>query len=506
MMSRRLGRYFLIGTVLGLLLATGCAPSRARYYSGLRASRLQAYHRWERQNREELTRPKIEGELSLEEAVRLSLEYSPQLQAALEGKARARGRLIEAYSEALPTVEVSADYTRLDQVFSVDLGVESFQVGDKDNYSYRIRITQPLFKGGTIPIAQRSARLFSYLSDEVVRGTAHNVIFQVARAYYDTLLAEHLIEVQEAALESAQAHLKDVDVRRQQGVATEYDVLRARVDVSNVQADLIEQRNRLDLARTSLLRAIGVSQRSSIELTTDLSYQEIAPDFFEAVKGAFENRPDIYQAVLNLDLQHEAVNEAYTHYLPRLEAYYWRLWAKPDPHVASMIEWGRQWQAGLSLTWTLFDGLAREGKIIQQNALLRQRQILLSDAEEQAIQEIRNAVLELQNAEELVQSQGLNLDRAQRALKLVQIGYREGVNTELEVLDGGAALTRTRGLYHTALHRHVAARLDLQRAMGILGPRGGTQGVPEQIGIPGYIEAFAKETEKTVEPRKSETP
>jgi outer membrane protein TolC len=289
------------------------------------------------------------------------------------------------------------------------------------------------------------------------------------------------VEVQEAALKSARAQLESVRARREEGVATEFDVLRARVDVSNIQAELIDQKSRLDSARARLMRVMGVSQRSRVSLETELEYQQAeAPSYFEAVRAAFTNRPDIYRAAINLDLQQEAVRNAYTNYFPNLEAYGWRLWAKPDPHEASNIQWDTQWQYGVRLNWRIFDGLAREGQIIQQQALARQRGIELADTEQQALQEVKDALAELESATELVESQKLNLRRADRALSLVQAGYREGVNTEVEVLDARTALTRARGLYHTALHRHTMARVVLQRAMGLLGPRPGADAVPEE--------------------------
>ena len=482
------------------VLAAGCAPSRSEYYTGLRGSRVSAYRRWERHDRKDEERPAVEGELDLEAAVRLCLRHNRELQAVGQEREEARGRIVEAYSEALPSVDLSASYGRLDQVFSVDLGVQSFQVGDRDNYEYQVRVSQPIYKGGAIATAWRAARLFSYLSDENVRAKVEGVIFEVANAYYDAVLAAHLIQVQEAALRAAQAHLHNVESRRRHGVATEYDALRARVDVSNFQAALIEQRNQRDLARSRLFRALGVSRQSKVELSTDLSYLEVAPTFSEAVRTAFCNRPDLYQATLNVDLQRESLREAHARYLPSLDAYYWHRWAKPDPHESSNIEWDRQWQAGLDLSWGLFDGLAREGRIIQQRALLRKQQILLSDTEEQALLEISNALFEIQNARELVDSQRLNLERADRALELVQAGYREGVNTEVEVLDATAALTQARGLYYTALHRHTVARIDLQRAMGILGPRPGTRQGRQELARPGHVPIPAKGTPKEAQP------
>lgn len=482
--------------VLILLLSGGCVPGRRAYFGTMRRHRSEAYRRWRaRERREEL--PRLDGPLYLEEAARLSLAHNASLRAILQQKENARGRVVEARSEALPAVTVGGEYARLDQVFVVDLGVQSFQVGDRDNYMYRVDVVQPLFKGGSIFIAQRAAKLFSYLTDERVRGTVTGVIFDVTDAYYAAVLAGRQVEVQEAALKSAQAQLESVRARRQEGVATEFDVLRARVDVSNIQAELIDQRSRLDSARARLLRVMGVSQRSRVTLETELQYErDEAPSFPAAVRAAFTNRPDIYRAAINLDLQQEAVKNAYTDYFPNLEAYGWRLWSKPDPHEASNIQWDTQWQYGVRLNWTIFDGLAREGRIIQQQALARQRGIELADAEQQALQEVKDALTELESATELVESQKLNLRRADRALSLVQAGYREGVNTELEVLDARAALTQARGLYYTALHRHTMARVNLQRAMGLLGPRPGAETVPEEAPPLGAVAAGGESEEE----------
>jgi len=483
-MSAR-GGALLVGISCVLTLAAGCAPARSQYYSGLGRSRLESFRRWDTPTRTD-RRPCVEGRLELEEAVRLALLYNPSLQAALQGKEMARGRVLSAYSEALPRVNLAGRYTRLDEVPTVDLGGGmTISTGELDNYSFQVTVTQPLFSG-TMMVAQRAARLYAYLSDENVRAAVENVVASVARAYFDALLAERLVAVQEDALGSARAHLKAVELRRQEGVATEYDVLRARVEVSNIQAELIEQKRRRDIALTVLLRSMGVSQRSDVELMTPLSYDEQEPPTLrEAVRVAFQNRPDIYQASIWVDLQEAARFEARSKWLPRLEATYSHIWSKPDRYGAS--RWGGQWQAGLGLMWTAFDGLAREGRIIQETALLRQREIQLEDAEQRALLEVKDALLELESARELVESQSLNLERAGRALELVKEGYDVGVNTEIEVLDARAALTRAKGLYYVALHRHTTARIALRRAMGLLCPEPGAAQVPQTMPSPAQI-------------------
>jgi len=86
--------------------------------------------------------------------------------------------------------------------------------------------------------------------------------------------------------------------------------------------------------------------------------------------------------------------------------------------------------------------------------------------------EVRQALLTVQDAEEFVDSQKLNLSRAAESLRLVEAGYREGVQSQVDVTDAQTAVTQTRGFYYQAIYDHCVARLSLQRAIGRLGVKG----------------------------------
>ncbi len=479
----------LIGAAL-VLCAGGCYTSRAVLYSEIDASRQLAYQRWAQAQGEE-NLPKLEGQLSLADAVRTALVYSKPLAQVLQQKDVARGQIVQAYGQALPTVEFNADYTRLDKVNSFNVGGTSVSLGYLDNYSAQLKVTQPLFKGAILPAIQ-GARLFRYLSDESVRKAVQDVVLSVGQTYYRVLLADQLYKVQESALQFAQANLQDVLEREKQGVAIRYDELRARLEVSTVKADLIRQRNERSRAMTALYRAMGASQRSDVDLTDELTYTPLAPTLEQAVEIAFTNRPDVISGELDVRLQKEVLKGLWSEYLPKIEGWALTGWGKPDPHNSMKNHWNDQWQAGLRLTWTLFDGLSREGGIIQQKAIARQSAITLSDTEQKLLEDVKNAILDLADADELVQSQQLNLQQANEALRLVQVGAREGVNTELEMLDAQSALFRARGLYYQALYSHVTARLTLQRALGIMGPPPGEGQVPKEAPPLGQIKEFEK--------------
>lgn len=463
---------------LGAGLLAGCASQRSMY-RGIEENRTRAYDAWLQAHRgEEATRPRAKGDLSLADALKLALTYNKSLQAVSREREIAQGGVTEAYSGVLPTVSGEAEYVRLDEAAEFDVGGQVISMGDANNYSAGLQVTQPLFRGGESAANWRAARWNALLADDRIREAVQDTIHQTAVAYYDTLLAQHLFEVNRAAVASARDYLSDVRIKYDQGIASQFDILRAEVDVSLFEAQMIQQQNQVNISKTKLLLAMGASQESEVTLSDRLEFIPLEPEIEEAVRIAFLNRPDLHQAELNLKLQEESWRAARSGYWPDISAFFEQVWANPDPHSSTRIEWGDAWTAGLAAQWPLFDGLGREGRVAREKARIRQRELQLASAEEQALLEVKQVILSLGDAAEFVESQSLNLERAREALRLAEIEYREGIQDAVTVTESRSALTRAEGLYYEAVYYHTVARLELQRALGVLGPRAGAAGSP----------------------------
>ncbi|MFH1550898.1 MAG: TolC family protein [Planctomycetota bacterium] len=477
----------LILPALAACLAAGCT-SRDALLRDVYTSRVDSYERWLDVHRGETeSEARLKGKLSLEDALKLSLLHSKPLQAILEEKEKARGTIVEAYGEVLPTVKIRGGYTRLDEVGVSSVGGREISLGSPHNYNASLEVTQPLYRGGAIGAALKAARIFALLSDETVRAEVQSTIYNVAFAYYEVLLAQELHKVNVEAVELAKEFLDDVRKRVKGGVGTRFDELRARVELSNFQAEEIQQRNKINRSTTLLLKEMGVSQDSEVVLSDELEHRAFEPNLEEAVKTAFEHRPDLYQRELNVRLQREAVKIAISRYFPSFDAFFTHEWSNPNPHDQTDIDWGRAWNGGITLEWTLFDGLSREGKLIQERALLRQSVINLVDAEENATREIHAVVLSVEDAEAFYESQKSNVELAEEGYRLVKLGREGGVNTEVEVYDAQTALTRAKGFYYESVYSHTLARLEMERAMGTLGPPPGFRSRPEDIQLPKTI-------------------
>ncbi len=449
-------------TILAICLSAtmaGCLPSDEQIETDMAIERRMAYQEWKKmRDSGDSSNARVDGPLSLDDAVKIALQYNKALQSTMQSRDIARGQRVAAWNVVLPNVTVTGGATRTES-YRNSLGL----MNDIDNYSTSVRVTQPIMQGAAIPATLRKARFFTALTDENIRLAVQTLISDVATSYYDVLLAQHLLETNREAVISAEAQLRVVTEKRKQETATDYEVLRAQVDVAAYRADMLSQQNSIDTNRVMLLKLMGVSQDSKITFSDKLVFLPMRPVFERAVEIASGLRPELRQAELNARIQDEAVRIAQSGFWPSIAGFFEQDWNGPHD------SWNRNpWSTGVSASVTL--GSDTPGNVIEQKAIARQRRIEILDAQEQMLSEIHTQINNLANAEEVVKSLDVNLSASREALRLVEIGFQAGVETELDVQDSRKALTDVQAKYYTALANHTKARLQLQLAMGVLGP------------------------------------
>ncbi|MDR1534446.1 MAG: TolC family protein [Planctomycetota bacterium] len=454
----------------GLLLPilAGCLPSDAGIEDELAAGRRQAYLEWKnRRERGGEGETRVDGPLSLDDAVRVALQYNKALQAALQDREITRGNRISAYAVVFPTFGLSGGNGH----------AEGGRGGYLDNYSAGLSVRQPIFDAAMSP-KLLSARLSTALTDERIRGQVQDLIAQVANTYYDVLLAQRLVDTHREALTSAETQFRMVSEKKRQETATEYDVLRAQVDVATYRASMQTEINNIDTNRVALLKLMGASQDSQVAFSDQLEFIPMRPVIERAVEIASGLRPDLRTSELTYRLEQEAVRLARSNFLPGLAGTFEQNWSEGANSAFGRNPWS--FRLGASLDF----GIDDYGGLVAARARARQSQIQILDTQETAVKEIRQYMNSLANAEETVKALEVNQDAAREALRLALVGYQAGVKTEVDVTDARKALTEVIGRYYQALANHTKARLNLQVAMGVLGPVRIDDNMPSPPGVP----------------------
>lgn len=404
--------------------------------------------------------PVISGNLSLDDAIKLAMANNRSLKTAYLTRFEAEGLILQAYAGAMPNATASSSAR---QALPDD--------GNADTYSVGVEVTQPLWRSGSVAAGLRYAKLYAASTDFTIREHVQATVYDVASQYMGVLLRQHLVQVYEAADAVSERLLKTAKSRRQQGTVSDYEVLRAEVEVANTNAELINGRNALQSSRVALFQTLGVSQESQVEFAGELEYSAEAYDLAAASAKAAVERPDIARAQAALHMAEERINVVKSEYGPSADAF-----AGGDYSNIGNFErgenddWNDEWTIGAKVSLTLFDGFERRGKLIEAKSKRDQAAESLRDTEDKAHVQVVNALLQLKYADELFNSQKKNIELAKEALRILEAGSSRGRNTQIEVLDARSALTEAMGAYYRAVHAQGLARLAIRHAMGTLSP------------------------------------
>jgi len=422
--------------------------------------------------------------LSRREALDLAFRYNRSLRMARLEKKRAAGQAEELRSVVMPQLSLTGSYTRLDEVPSADLGGGAIELGKLNNYSASLTLTQPLFLGGRMGAALRSARFVRRLADMGYREAEINLRAGALAAYDDLLLARHLVKVTEKSLETAREHAADAEKKFNEGVISRYELLRARVRVANVRAGSVAAGNAARMAETNLLRLLGLSLAAKVEPLDDLAVEPTKVGREEAFARARRERPDLRRLGLQLRLQEEKIRTVRADLLPSVQLMGSLSEEQPSRKDFTGGEaWEFSWNAGAQISIPIFDGLRTRGRLRQERARLEQIRLQRADLEAQIELEVTQALASLDDAEAMIESQQGNVEDAEEALRLVRVGRNEGVRTELEVIDAQTARDHARRSHYQALHAYRRALILLDRALGSAGAAAET-GPPEKTPVP----------------------
>ena len=408
--------------------------------------------------------------LSLEECLKIASENNRQVLIMDEAANQAEGKLTEAKAGRYPYISTTLNYTRIDQLQSFSMGGPKITTGSLDNYKGEVSIRQSIWTSGLISSGIRTAQLAQLMQKTQKEDLTHNLNFQIKKAYYDILLNEETVKVNLKTEESSLAHLDDVTKQHKQGLVSNYDLLRAKVQLSNIRAMLIQSQSILKRSKLFLINLMGLplEPTGDLILSDKLVYDEKVerPRFadFLGSPDRTARRADLRAAQINIDIQKESLRMAKAQGLPSFSIVGNYGEENPSRYVFGDPKWGDYWNISAMISIPVFEGFLISAKTRQAKSALHQAELAELDLKERINLELQQAFLSLKDSLELIKSQKENVKQAEEGLRLVEIGYKNGVNTQLEVLDTQIALDTASKNYIQAVYLYNIAQAEVELA------------------------------------------
>ena len=402
--------------------------------------------------------------LTLDEALRLTLEKNKDIQKAREYRNMVEGRYIEERAAVLPQLQVTAFVSR-DRDESLTTFFRGLIPVEKETRSGEIGLTQALYTFGRIGAAIRAAEVGLATADDQLRIFRQAAFRDVSASFYDVLLAKELRALATQILEQRMRHLDEARKKFAAGVATEYDVLAAEVAAENARPAVIRAENLIRTSREKLKFLLGIPEQVDVVGKLEAP-PALQPEYEDTVEIAWKNRPELADLRKRLEIAKEVVTIYDAGNLPRIDlkaAYGWRQLV-----FGSTAGDGQEWSAGVYLTFPFFDGLRTRGKVIQARTEWANLKIDEAKQLDSISLQSRDAVYAFQESTQIVMALSDTVKQAERLLSMAEKGYEFGVKTKLDVDDAQLNLTQAKGNLARARRDYMVANVTLEWVKGTL--------------------------------------
>jgi len=408
---------------------------------------------------------------TLQDAWRLALSHDKALAAAGSDVEGARAAEQAARGARWPSLDAVGGYTRLGASPALDVVTPGsvFRSGpifkDDQFVSGSVQLKLPLYTGGQITAGIDAAHhaLVGASEDEESATAALKV--QVAEAYVDVLRARRALEAAQSSVESLTAHASDVQQMVDRDLVARADLLAARVALANAEQVRVRAANSGAIAQATYNRRLGEPLGRPVALEQRISVDAaLAAMPVEALaQRALDSRSELKALAARVDSLTSQSHTESGKALPQvaLVGGYTHL----DNQILDRQDFST---VGIGFTWNLFDG----GQARQRAAALRSAgraaQQRLEDLRSSIELQVRQAWLDVHEAQARVRASGEAVAQAEENLRSSRELYAAGLATNTQVLDAVSLQVNALSNRDNAVLDQSLALLRLSYAVGAL--------------------------------------
>ncbi|GAB3996434.1 outer membrane channel protein TolC [Spirosoma daeguense] len=339
-------------------------------------------------------------------------------------------------------------------------------LGAQNTSTVSFSMTQSIFNRDLL-LASKTADAYRLQANQITNRNKIDVVINVSKAYYDLILTQRQAEILNEDITRLQRSLQDATNQYQSGVVDKTDSQRARIALNNSLAQRKQLRDLATSKYQTLKQLMGYPPTSKLNVAYDTLQlaNEVTIDTLQLANP----QSRIEYQLLRTQGQLLDANVRYNRwsYLPTVSAnanynflyqnnVFGQLYNQSFPN--SLI--------GLTVALPIFQG----GRRIQQTKIaeLQVKRLqwdlaaLTSAVDAEYAQALANYKGNLANYLALQENQTL----AEDVYRIINLQYRSGIKTYLDVTIAEADLRTARLNVFNALYQVLISKLDVQRSLG----------------------------------------
>ncbi len=393
----------------------------------------------------------IYGKLTLQQCIDLALENSPSMVSAQIAAQNAQINVNLAKAQFLPTA--SAGFSS-----NYNMGTPMRDYGSSNIYA-----SANLSLSGVTDIA-RNIKMKQVELEQAqlnLQSVQNDIIRNVRKKYYVLLAAQRTVDIRTQSRDVYKDQYERTSEYYRLGLRPKVDVTTAEVNLNNESLRLIRATNAVKTASAALANTLGVTTAAILNVDDDITFDTLDLSFEQAIKNAYENRPDVASSGLDLRLSQLKLNQARSGLFPTISF--------SGGYTTSGDSWYLDTESahiGVSLEIPIFNAFKTYNGIKQAKLAVANTQNQSRSLLNNVFLEVQNAYIQMQEAAESIPLAELNAEKAKENMELARGRYNEGIGDMISLKDAEAAYTDAEISLLSARYDYGAAVADLKQAMG----------------------------------------
>lgn len=407
--------------------------------------------------------------LTLQDALDQARNRPAQVKATLQSDI-GRARVGQALSPLLPQITGTAQYQRSTSNFvprpgQVPNGLTTTGTSfdTRDFFSLSLTASQTIYDSQVSIDRYRAAQANAESAAAAERVALIATGLEVRTNYYVALAQKALVKVAEETLALEDRRFKQVEGFVRVGTRPEIDLAQSRVTLANAKVSLTTAVGNYEAARAQLNLSIGQFADTNFDVVEEplrpLTDEET--DYDAMLKDAEGKRPDLYQLDKQVRFYELTLSSTKGAYGPSLSG---SMGVTYQGREVDALVWN--WNAALTLQWSMFTGLSTWHAVKEAAANLRNAKADRDQLKLQVQLDVSRARIAVRTAKEALLGSREAASAARERLRLAEGRYNAGVGNIIELGDAQLALTSASAQEVQAQLNLLTARAQLLAALG----------------------------------------
>ena len=409
--------------------------------------------------------------LSRQECVAIALNESQTLKVAdLEVK-KADYSKKEVLANLFPAIDFTGAYQRSIELQSMNMSMggisQTIKMGTDNNWNLGFSASMPLINASLWKsIGLSDTQILQSL--ESARASRLDLVNNVNKAYYALLLAIDSREVIRQNYDLAKLNADIYERQYKAGTASEYDMLRSQVQVTNVEPELLQADIAVRQCQLQLAVLMGIEPTATLMPNVGLSdMQQEMYGYYLGNERSLRDNTSLRSLDLSRKLAEKNVTLQKMAWVPTLAATFNLNWnAMSNGNRFTNQHFNHYSNVGVALQIPIIHGGAKYQKLRQARVQLQQidlqRETLVNSLNMQvdlALDNINRQVNQIESSEQ-------GMKTAAKAREIMQKSFEIGAATYLNVRDSEMALTSAQLAYYQAIYNYLVSTSELDTLLG----------------------------------------